>query len=204
MCIRDRITIMAGSFIVSLTVIPVLCSLLLNPKKQGEHRDGFLVRTLKQILRTTWLRLALSQPLMVIAIAGILLAGAACLYPMMGKEFLPTFNEGSATISLASAPGTSLQQSNEIGEVGVRLLQSIPEVKSVGRRAGRAERDDHVMPVSVNEYDVEFHETGRPRAEVFAEIREKLGKVPGTFLNIGQPIGHRLSHMLSGCLLYTS
>ena len=80
----------------------------------------------------------------------------------------------------------------------MRLLQGVKEVKSVGRRAGRAERDDHVMPVSVNEFDVEFHEGGRPREVVFAEIRGKLGKIPGTFLNIGQPIGHRLSHMLSG------
>ena len=116
----------------------------------------------------------------------------------MGKDFLPAFNEGSATISLAAAPGTSLQQSNEIGEVAVQLLQSVPEVKSVGRRAGRAERDDHVMPVSVNEFDVEFHETGRPREEVFAAVRQKLSTIPGTFVNIGQPIGHRLSHMLSG------
>jgi Cu/Ag efflux pump CusA len=116
----------------------------------------------------------------------------------MGKEFLPTFNEGSATISFASAPGTSLKQSNEVGKKAVELLLQIPEVKTVGRRAGRAERDDHVMPVSVNEFDVEFHEGGRHREEVFAEIREKLKGVPGTFVNVGQPIGHRLSHMLSG------
>ena len=192
------ITSMAASFVVSLTVIPVLCSLLLKPKAGADHGDGFLVRFLKTALRRTWLRLALDQPLLVIALAGMLLIGALLLYPMMGKEFLPTFNEGSATISVVSAPGTSLAQTNEIGEVGVRLLQTIPEVKSVGRRAGRAEKDDHVMPVSVNEYDVEFHEKGRPRAEVFAEIRKVLGTLPGTFTNVGQPIGHRLSHMLSG------
>src|SRR5688500_20354567 len=91
----------------------------------------------------------------------MLLIGALMLYPLMGKEFLPAFNEGSATISFASAPGTSLQQSNEIGDAGVKLLLEIPEVKSVGRRAGRAERDDHVMPVSVNEFDVEFKEGGQ-------------------------------------------
>lgn len=192
------ITSMLASFVVSLTVIPVLCSLLLNPKPSAGHEDGWFVRAMKTTLKNTWLRLALNQPMLVFAIAGMLLAGALVLYPLMGKDFLPTFNEGSATISLASAPGTALQQSNEIGEIGVRLLQTIPEVKSVGRRAGRAERDDHVMPVSVNEFDVEFHEKGRPRTEVFAEIREKLGKIPGTFLNVGQPIGHRLSHMLSG------
>ncbi len=191
------ITSMAASFVVSLTVIPVLCSLLLKPSGES-HGDGFLVRGMKWIVRNTFLRVALGAPVLVIALAGVLLIASLMLYPLMGKEFLPAFNEGSATISLASAPGTSLAQSNEIGEAGVRLLQSISEVKSVGRRAGRAEKDDHVMPVSVNEFDVEFNDGGRPREAVFAEIRDKLGKIPGTFLNIGQPISHRLSHMLSG------
>lgn len=191
------ITSMAASFVVSLTVIPVLCSLLLKPSA-GIHSDGHLVRGMKFIVRHTFLRVALGVPMLVIAFAGILLIASFMLYPMMGKEFLPAFNEGSATISLANAPGTSLAHSNEVGEVGVRLLQSIPEVKSVGRRAGRAEKDDHVMPVSVNEFDVEFHDTGRPREIVFAEIRSLLKTIPGTFVNVGQPIGHRLSHMLSG------
>lgn len=189
---------MAASFVVSLTLIPVLCSLLLKVRQDREHHDGFIVRGLKGLVRHTCLKLALGAPLVVLGVTGMALMLAGSLYPRMGKEFLPSFNEGSATISFASAPGTSLQHSNEVGEVGVRLLQSIPEVKSVGRRAGRAERDDHVMPVSVNEYDVEFHDNGRPRAEVFKEIREKLGSIPGTFVNVGQPIGHRLSHMLSG------
>ena len=156
------------------------------------------VRAMKAVFKHTALRVALGAPQLVLAVVGMLLVAALMLYPMMGKEFLPTFNEGSATISWTCAPGTALQHTNEIGEIGVRLLQGIPEVKSVGRRAGRAERDDHVMPVSVNEFDVEFHEGGRPRADVFREIREKLSSVPGTFVNVGQPIGHRLSHMLSG------
>lgn len=194
------ITSMAASFVVSLTVIPVLCSLLLRFRAGGAggHRDGFLVRALKGLVRHTCLRLALSAPLLVLAATGMLLMAALLLYPAMGREFLPAFNEGSATISLASAPGTSLAQSNEVGEAGVRLLQSVPEVKSIGRRAGRAEKDDHVMPVSVNEFDVEFHPGGRPREAVFEEIRSKLKALPGTFVNVGQPIGHRLSHMLSG------
>jgi CzcA family heavy metal efflux pump len=191
---------MAASFVVSLTVIPVLCSLLLKHQKTepGESHEGFVVRAMKWFVERTFLRAAFGAPFLVLAVTGMLLVGAAMLYPMMGKEFLPSFNEGSATISLASAPGTSLAQSNEIGAVGVKLLLAIPEVKSVGRRAGRAERDDHVMPVSVNEFDVEFKEGGRPRQEVFAEIRKTLGTIPGTFTNVGQPIGHRLSHMLSG------
>jgi CzcA family heavy metal efflux pump len=189
---------MIASFFVSLTVIPVLCSFLLKPKEGKQHRDGLLVRALKAFTRATFLRAAFAAPLAVIGVVVLLVAAAAMLYPGMGKEFLPTFNEGSATISFASAPGSSLKQSNEVGEKAVRLLMQIPEVKSVGRRAGRAERDDHVMPVSVNEFDVEFHEGGRPREEVFADIREKLKGIPGTFVNVGQPIGHRLSHMLSG------
>ncbi|MFN5870208.1 MAG: efflux RND transporter permease subunit [Akkermansiaceae bacterium] len=189
---------MIASFVVSLTVIPVLCSFLLKPREDKEHRDGFLVRSLKSFTKTTFLRAAFGAPLVVIGVVIMLVVGAAMLYPSMGKEFLPTFNEGSATISFASAPGSSLKQSNEVGETAVKLLLEIDEVKSVGRRAGRAERDDHVMPVSVNEFDVEFHKGGRDREVVFAEIRDKLKTIPGTFVNVGQPIGHRLSHMLSG------
>jgi CzcA family heavy metal efflux pump len=192
------ITSMAASFVVSLTVIPVLCSLLLNPKPGKVHTDGVLVRFMKKAVEHTFLKLALKQPFAVLVVTAVLLAGSFALYPLMGKEFLPAFNEGSATISMAAGPGTSLQQSNELGEVGAKLLLEIPEVKSVGRRAGRAEKDDHVMPVSVNEFDVEFKEGGRPRTEVFKEIRAKLTSIPGVFVNVGQPIGHRLSHMLSG------
>jgi CzcA family heavy metal efflux pump len=189
---------MAASFVVSLTVIPVLGSLLLHPREGRAHPDGFLVRAIKFLVKHTFLKAALGAPFLVMALVGMLLIAALMLYPKMGKEFLPAFNEGSATISFASPPGTSLQQSNEIGDSGTRLLLSVPEVKSVGRRAGRAERDDHVMPVSVNEFDVEFHRGGRPRGEVFADIRQKLATIPGTFANVGQPISHRLSHMLSG------
>jgi CzcA family heavy metal efflux pump len=189
---------MIASFVVSLTVIPVLCSFILKPKEGKEHRDGPLVRALKSFTRATFLRAAFGAPLAVIGVVILLVTAAAMLYPGMGKEFLPTFNEGSATISFASAPGTSLKQSNEVGKRAVELLLEIPEVKTVGRRAGRAERDDHVMPVSVNEFDVEFHKGGRDREVVFADIREKLKGIPGTFVNVGQPIGHRLSHMLSG------
>lgn len=190
---------MSASFLVSLTIIPVLCSFLLKPKEGVKHRDGFLVRALKALARATFLRAAFHAPLAVLAAIFMLMIGAAALYPEMGKEFLPAFNEGSAVISFASAPGTSLQQSNEVGKTAVALLMRIPEVKSVGRRAGRAERDDHVMPVSVNEFDVEFHHgKGRERDVVFAEIRETLSTIPGTFVNVGQPISHRLSHMLSG------
>jgi CzcA family heavy metal efflux pump len=192
------ITSMAASFVVSLTVIPVLCSILINPKAGKSHGDGFLVRGMKAVVKHTFIRFALAQPFVVLVVTSMLLAASLCLWPLMGKEFLPTFNEGSASISVASGPGTSLEQSNQVGEVAVRLLQDIPEIKSIGRRAGRAERDDHVMPVSVNELDIEFKKGGRAREEVFADIRERLNTIPGVFINVGQPIGHRLAHMLSG------
>jgi Cu/Ag efflux pump CusA len=153
---------------------------------------------MKWIVQHTCLRLALGHPWLILAGVGILLAGALTLALTLGRNFLPPFNEGSATITLAAAPGTSLAQANELGEAGARLLLQIPEVRSVGRRAGRAERDDHVMPVSVNEFDVEFHREGRPRNEVFDDIRRRLAALPGTFVLVGQPLAHRLSHMMSG------
>ncbi|CAN5467735.1 efflux RND transporter permease subunit [soil metagenome] len=192
------ITSMSASFVVSLTVIPVLCSLLIDPKPGVRHGDGLLIRGMKSVVRHTFVRLALAQPFAVLIVTSVMLAGSLSLWPLMGKEFLPAFNEGSAAISLAAGPGTSLEQSNQTGEVAVRLLQDIPEIKSIGRRAGRAERDDHVMPVSVNELDIEFKKEGRPRDEVLGDIRQKLNTIPGVFVNVGQPIGHRLAHMLSG------
>ena len=195
---------MGASFVVSLTVIPVLCSLLLTEKstaaseRSSASHESPVTRAMKFVVKHSFLRAAFGAPLAVVAVSLMLVLGAAMLYPGMGKEFLPTFNEGSATVSFASAPGSSLARSNEVGEKAMKLLLEIPEVKSIGRRAGRAERDDHVMPVSVNEFDVEFHPTGRKRTEVFAEIRSKLQGIPGTFVNVGQPISHRLSHMLSG------
>ncbi len=194
------ITSMAASFVVSLTVIPVLCSLLLWPEAGGAGAvgDGVVVRWLKAGFRGTWLRLALDRPWVLLGLVAIPVAGAVALAPTLGREFLPAFNEGSATVTLAAAPGTSLRQANEIGGMGERMLLEIPEVRSVGRRTGRAERDDHVMPVSVNEFDVEFREGGRGRDEVFTEIRRRLGAIPGTVVSVGQPIGHRLAHMLSG------
>ncbi|HMO66971.1 MAG TPA: efflux RND transporter permease subunit, partial [Verrucomicrobiota bacterium] len=189
---------LAASFVVSLTVIPVLCSLALRPKAGVPPRDPPVVRALKRLVEGTFLRAALGAPLPVLALVGTVFLASLLLYPRLGKNFLPPFNEGSATVTLASPPGTSLAQANEVGEVGVRLLQGIPEVRSIGRRAGRAERDDHVMPVSVNEFDLEFHPGGRPRPAVFADIRQRLGAIPGTFVVVGQPLGHRLDHMLSG------
>src|SRR5690606_10057758 len=114
----------------------------LKPKPGQEPKDGRLLRALKTALRKTWLRLALDYPFVVMAIAAALLAGALSLYPTMGKDFLPAFNEETALVALTAAPGTSLGQTNEIADAADALLLSIPEVRSVGRRVGRAERGD--------------------------------------------------------------
>lgn len=188
----------AASFLVSLTVIPVLCSLFLRPKPGDGFRDGWLVRRMKSAFRGTWLRLALDAPFAVFLAAGVLLAAAAALYPTMGKEFLPPFREETLLVALTAAPGTSLRQTSELADAADRLLLSVPEVRKVGRRLGRAERGDHVVPVSTVEFDIELDDGGRPRSEVTAEIRDKLRTIPGTFSALSGPLADRIGHMLSG------
>ena len=194
---------MVASFVVSLTAIPVLCSLLLRPKEGREHEDGRLVRGIKWLLEHTLLRFGLSQPYLLLGLAALAVAGAISLYPRMGKDFLPAFREETALISTTSAPGTSLDEMNQISDVIERELLGIPEVRKVGRRLGRAERGDHVVPVSTAEFDVDFRETGggknaRSRAEILEAIRQKIRAVPGTFSVVTGPLADRIGHMLSG------
>lgn len=193
---------MAASFVVSLTLIPVLSSYLLKPRAgKGEHSDGKLVSGLKWVLKNTWLRLALSHPLAAIAIALILLVAAAMLYPLMGNNFLPPFREPTAVIATTTAPGTSLKQTTELADTASKVLMRIDGVKTVGYRAGRAERGDHVVPVSSVEFEVDFDpDTKRSRADILADIREAMSadNMPGTFSAISSPLADRIGHMLSG------
>ncbi|HET6407053.1 MAG TPA: efflux RND transporter permease subunit [Chthoniobacteraceae bacterium] len=191
---------MIASFVVSLTTIPVLCSFLLKPKA-GVHGDGWLVRALKRALDGTLLRFALGQPLLWLGLVSLLLIASFLLYPRMAKDFLPRFTEETALIATTAAPGTSLEEMNKISDVIERLLLSIPEVQKAGRRLGRAERGDHVVPVSTAEFDVVFRPDSsrtRSRAAVLADIREKVRSVPGTFSIISGPLADRIGHMLSG------
>jgi len=194
---------MVASFVVSLTAIPVLCSLLLRPRKGNEHRDGRLVRGIKWLLEHTLLRFGLGQPYLLLGLAALSVVGAFSLYPQMGKDFLPAFREETALVSSTSAPGTSLDEMNQISDVIEQELLKIPEVRKVGRRLGRAERGDHVVPVSTAEFDVDFRETGgdkniRSRAEILEAIRQKIRAVPGTFSVVTGPLADRIGHMLSG------
>ncbi len=194
---------MVASFVVSLTAIPVLCTMLLRPKEGHEHQDGRLVRGIKWLLENTLLRFGLSQPHLFLGLVLLAVIGAFMLYPQMGKDFLPAFREETALISTTSAPGTSLDEMNKISDVIEQELLSIPEVRQVGRRIGRAERGDHVVPVSTAEFDVDFRETdgaakGRSRSEILEEIRKKIRAVPGTFSVVMGPLADRIGHMLSG------
>jgi CzcA family heavy metal efflux pump len=196
---------MTASFVVSLTVIPVLCSVLLRPKAGGNHRDGIISRSLKWLLEHLLLRFTLSQPLLVVGAVAMLVVGAVSLYPQMNKDFLPKFQEETALVAVTAAPGTSLDEMNRIADVIEQQILSVPEVRKVGRRLGRAERGDHVVPVSTAEFDVDFRDTedagegvSRPRREILDEIGKRVRAVPGIFAVVGGPLADRIGHMLSG------
>ncbi|MCB1063772.1 MAG: efflux RND transporter permease subunit, partial [Verrucomicrobiae bacterium] len=190
---------------VSLSAIPVLCSFLLRPKEGEEHRDGWLTRQMKWLLEHTLLRFGLSQPLLMLGVAAMIVIFAFSLYPQMNKVFLPTFQEETVLVAATSAPGTSLEEMNKISDVIEQQILSVPEVRQVGRRLGRAERGDHVVPVSTAEFDVDFREIVgqeeglvRSRKEIVADITAKIRTVPGVFAVVGGPLADRIGHMMSG------
>lgn len=186
-----------ASMIISLTVTPALCSYLLTTGKLLEHKDGALVRWLKN-LDTKILHKSLKHPFIVMSVTFALFLGAIGLSFTMGRDFLPKFNEGTATISMMAQPGISLEESNKLGNQAEILILKSPEVKSVSRRTGRAEQDEHAEGVHSSEIDVDFKSEGRPREVVLSEIRTNLATIEGVFVNVGQPISHRLDHLLSG------
>jgi len=192
------ITSILASMVVSLTVTPVLASYLLpHLGTAAERGESWLVRRLKALDRRL-LAWALPRPQTVMGVTGAAVLLAAASVPFLGTSFLPPFNEGTATVNLLSTPGTSLQESDAIGTLAERLLLEVPEVASTGRRTGRAEQDEHAEGVHYTEIDVDFEAEGRPREEVLADIRARLGRIPGVVVNLGQPISHRLDHVLSG------
>lgn len=193
------ITSITASLIVSLTLTPALCSYLLtNIKKQHAEQDSLLVRWLKK-QDSRLLYWGLNRPRLIIPFAALLIVLSIGIIPFFGTEFLPSFNEGSFTLNLSAPAGTSLEESNKIGTIAEKLMLRVPEVEYVSRRTGRAELDEHVEPVSNSEIEVELKsDVKRSRDEILADIRTELEKLKGVSVNIGQPISHRLDHLLSG------
>lgn len=189
---------LVASLAVALTVTPVLCSLLLpRAKSILNGKEPWLVRQLKRVYRPV-LGFSLNHPMVVTlpAVVGLILAGYAVT--RMGRAFLPEFNEGTLTVSAVTIPGTSLADSDSLGRGLERLLLDVPEVVSTARRTGRAELDEHVQGVESAEVDVTLRMKERTKEAVLAEIRDKVTLLPGMNVTLGQPISHRIDHMLSG------
>ena len=165
----------------------------------SEHsEDSTLVKWLKK-QDTKVLHWGLTHSRPVITVSAIIIIASIAIVPFFGTEFLPPFNEGSFTINLSAAPGTSLEESNKIGTMAEKLMMKVPEVEYVSRRTGRAELDEHVEPVSNSEIEVELkNNVSRSRDEILADIRKQLTILKGVNINVGQPISHRLDHLLSG------
>lgn len=191
------LTALMASLIVSLTLTPVLCSYFLVGSIREHHETRFVV-FLKNLDRRI-LEWTLPRSSSVLVASLVLFVSVVCLVPFMGRDFLPKFNEGTAMVAIVAVPGMSLTESNKIGDNAERIMLSVPEVKSVSRRTGRAELDEHAAGVNVSEIDVDFNSNGRAREVVLNDIRDRLKKeIPGVGVNIGQPISHLIDHMLSG------
>ncbi|WP_288911347.1 efflux RND transporter permease subunit [uncultured Bacteroides sp.] len=221
------ITALAASTVVALTLTPVLCSYLLrnkedkhseeiqelpevtakdssespaspSPNTNGTNSgDSAVARTLKKAYGAL-LEKALHHKRAVLGCTIALFAVALGLFFTLGRSFLPPFNEGSFTINVSSLPGISLEESDAIGRRAEELLLTIPEIQTVARKTGRAELDEHALGVNTSEIEAPFELKDRPRSEVVAEVREKLGSIVGANIEIGQPISHRIDAMLSG------
>lgn len=185
-----------ASMLVSMTVTPALAAYLLPRMPQLERGDSPLVRKLKHwdehLLRWSFPR---AKPIFVGAVAATALAMASLAF--LPRTFLPPFNEGTVLLSLFLEPGTSLETSNRMAAIAEELVREVPEVVKVGRRTGRAELDEHAEGIHVSELDVDLKESDRDREAVMADLRSRLATLPGS-VAVGQPISHRLDHLLSG------
>jgi CzcA family heavy metal efflux pump len=192
------ITALVASLAVAIVVTPALCFAFLPgaPSITRGH-EGWLSRSLKAPF-ARMLPHALNHPGAVMVVSAALLVAAGMAATQFGSAFLPEFYEGNLTISVNTLPGTSLAKSDEIGKRVEAILLSQPEVVATARRTGRAEYDEHVQGVEAAEIDVGLREGDRPRAELLAELRRQFSGLPGTNVTLGQPISHRIDHMLSG------
>lgn len=187
-----------ASLVVAVTLTPALCHVLLPQSRSIQHaHEPRLTQWLKGLYGPL-LRRVLDHPWLVTIPALLLLCAALAGIVRMGGAFLPDFNEGSLTISAVTLPGTSLAESMELAKAVDNVLLAEPEVVSVARRTGRAERDEHVMGVESSELEVSLSMKDRSKSELLASLRESFTQIPGMNITIGQPISHRIDHMLSG------
>jgi len=186
-----------ASLLVALTVTPTLCAYLLPRSRAVQtEQESRLVTWLKARYAGT-LETVLAHPRRVVAAAAAALVLTAASLPLLGSSFLPEFNEGALTVSVVSVPGTSLEEANAIGRRVEEILLANPAVRNTDRRQGRAELDEHAQGVNAAEIDVTL-EVGTDKPKLFEQLREEFSLIPGTSVTIGQPIGHRIDHMLSG------
>lgn len=187
-----------ASLVVALTVTPVLCLMLLPRSRAVSRGDTpWLVRTLERLYRPVLERIVGAWPALLVA-SGVAVVIAGSFGVRAGRAFLPAFNEGALTVSVVTIAGTSLDASNELGQRVERILLTHPEVIATGRRTGRAELDEHSQGVHASEIEVTLQMGERSEAEMLAAMREDLTDIAGANIVIGQPISHRIDHMLSG------
>lgn len=188
-----------ASTVVALTLTPVLCSYLLNREltSSNDDKDSWLVRKLKSLYDKA-LSWAFAHKYGVLGCIALLFVAAFASFFTLGRSFLPSFNEGSFTINIGTLPGVSLEVSDRLGREAEQIILSIPEVKTVARKTGRAELDEHSFGVNVSEIEAPYEIKDRPKSEILKELREKLAQLPGVNIEIGQPISHRIDAMLSG------
>ena len=190
---------LAASTIVALTLTPVLCSFLLGSRKAMAVLDREPKTT--RILRKAYVRsldYMLSHKKGLLGTVGVLFVAALIVFFTLGRGFLPGFNEGSFTINVSTLPGISLEESDRIGREAEKIIMETPEVRTVARKTGRAELDEHSLGVNVSEIEAPYTLIDRSRAEVTADLRKRLKAIPGAVVEIGQPISHRIDAMLSG------
>jgi CzcA family heavy metal efflux pump len=187
------------SLIVAMTLTPLLCKMMLSNEKYlaKNEKDSWLVRNLTKYYESSLIQ-ALTHKKTVLISSFVLFVVAIILFANMGRSFLPEFNEGALTITAVCKPGVSLDETDRLGNWMEKELLSIPEIKTTARRTGRGELDEHSQATNSTEVDVKYNLEKRSNAEFLAEVRQKLGEIPGIALTIGQPIGHRIDHILSG------
>lgn len=188
---------LAASTVVALTLTPVLCSFLLNSKSESSKKEPWVTFHLKRVYEKCLLW-SLKYKKSIIAVTVVIFMVSLGLFFTLGRSFLPSFNEGSLTVNVNTLPGVSLEESDKIGNLAEKILLSIPEIKTTGRKTGRAELDEHALGVNVSEIEAPYELSDRTREEFVADVREQLNLIPGVSLEIGQPISHRIDAMLSG------